>query len=66
VHSLAPLEELALLHANAREKAEALWEQFQHLVPELQRPFVVEVTPAIGAHVGPGGVGLVCVRAPQA
>jgi DegV family protein with EDD domain len=66
VHSLAPLEELALLHANAREKAEGLWEHFRHLVPQVQRPFIVEVTPAIGAHVGPGGVGLVCVRAPQA
>lgn len=63
VNSLAPLEELALVHTNAIERAEALWERFRHLVPHLQAPLLAEATPAIGVHVGPDAVGLVCVRA---
>jgi DegV family protein with EDD domain len=63
VSSLAPLEELALVHTNAVEKAEALWEHFRHLVPHLETPLIAEATPAIGVHVGPGAVGLVCVKA---
>jgi DegV family protein with EDD domain len=63
VNGLAPLEELALVHTNAVEKAEALWERFRHLVPHITAPLLAEATPAIGVHVGPGAVGLVCVRA---
>jgi DegV family protein with EDD domain len=62
-NGLAPLENLALVHANALEKVQALWERFRHLVPHIKAPIITEVTPAIGAHVGPGAVGLVCVKA---
>jgi DegV family protein with EDD domain len=30
VHDLAPLENLAVVHAGARERADALWAQFRH------------------------------------
>jgi DegV family protein with EDD domain len=63
VGELAPLENLAVVHAGAREKADALWAQFRRFVPGINTPIMTQVTPAIGAHVGPGAVGLVCVRA---
>jgi DegV family protein with EDD domain len=63
VRDLAPLENLAVVHAGAREKADELWAQFRHYVPGIDTPIMTQVTPAIGVHVGPGAVGLVCVRA---
>jgi len=60
---LGPLEEVALLHAHAPDRAEEFRYQIQHLIPQDIAPFSVEVTPVIGAHVGPGAVGLVCVKA---
>jgi DegV family protein with EDD domain len=63
VRDLAPLENLAVVHAGAREKADALWAQFRHFVPGIDTPITTQVAPAIGVHVGPRAVGLVCVRA---
>ncbi len=58
----APLERLAMLHSNARERAAALGERIRHLFPAGEVP-IVNVTPIIGAHVGPGAVGFACVAA---
>lgn len=58
----APLERLAILHANARAEAEALRDQLQPYFPADQEQFIAEVTPAIGVHVGPGAVGFTCVQ----
>lgn len=60
---LGPLEELALVHTHAPERAEALRQSAKSLFPQDSSPLCAEVTPAIGAHVGPGAVGLVCVTA---
>ncbi|MBN1814171.1 MAG: DegV family protein [Anaerolineae bacterium] len=64
VRGLSPLENLAVVHANAHEKADELWARFRRFVPGIDTPIMTQVTPAIGAHVGPGAVGLVCVQAP--
>jgi DegV family protein with EDD domain len=56
-----PLEELALVHTNAREEAEALWQKARHLFPEKENPLSVDVTPVLGAHLGPGAVGFTCI-----
>ncbi len=66
---LAPLEQLALVHAHAQEKVETLRQHIEHLLPENelmpeQDPLIGEVTPVIGTHVGPNAVGLICVKAP--
>jgi DegV family protein with EDD domain len=61
VSDLGPLEQLALVHTNAPERAEQLYEQARHLFPSDESPLSVEVTPIIGAHVGPNAVGLVAV-----
>jgi len=63
VRSLGPLQELHLVHTNAPEAAELLWHQFKDLFPQNTPPYSVDVTPVIGAHIGPGAVGLVGVTA---
>ena len=62
---LQPLESVAVLHARARDQAEALREQVRRAFPSLGEILVGEVTPAIGAHVGPGALGLVCISASE-
>ena len=61
VKGLGPLEQLALVHTNASEKAERLYEKTRNLFPSDEAPFSTNVTPIIGAHVGPNAVGMVAV-----
>lgn len=58
---LVPLEQAALVHANAHERAEQLLQDVRHLLPGRTAP-LVEISPVIGTHIGPGAVGFVCVR----
>ena len=60
---LGPLEEVALVHAHAPERLEELRQRAGALPPTDRAPLVAEVTPTIGAHVGPGAVGLIAVVA---
>jgi DegV family protein with EDD domain len=60
---LVPLEQVALVHTHAPDRAQDLRQRVQHLFPEGKVPFSVEVTPVIGAHIGPGAVGFACVTA---
>jgi len=52
----APLEKVAVLHSHAADRAEALKKQVQHLLPAGEIIFE-EITPVLGAHIGPGVVG---------
>jgi len=63
-NELAPLEQLAVVHARAVQRLKTLRQQVQHLAPPGRAVLSAEVTPVIGTHVGPGAVGLVCVKAP--
>lgn len=54
------LERLAILHTNAEKQARAFLEEYQTDLPDV--PFV-NVTTAIGTHVGPNGLGFVAVKA---
>jgi DegV family protein with EDD domain len=57
-----PLEKLALLYINATQKEiETFRRQTHFLVPDGTTPLAVELTPALGAHIGPGGLGIACV-----
>jgi len=58
----APLEELAVVHTHCLEKAQAVRERLRSLLPN-GNIWINEATPAIGTHVGPNGIGLVCVQA---
>ncbi len=61
---LGPLEALALLHTGRPEQALALAQDLPNAPPE--PPLLVPVTPVIGAHVGPNGVGFAAVVAEPA
>jgi DegV family protein with EDD domain len=60
---LAPLERLAILYTTERHRAESLRKEAGHLFPKEHPPLLIEITPAIGAHVGPGAVGVACIAA---
>jgi DegV family protein with EDD domain len=59
---LVPLEQVALVHTHTPDRAEELRQQVQHLLPEGEVPSV-DITPVIGAHIGPGAAGFACVTA---
>jgi DegV family protein with EDD domain len=63
VAELGPLEQLALVHTGAPERAQALHQQALDLFPPGREVMSAEVTPVIGAHVGPGAVGFAAVQA---
>ena len=58
---LGPLEKLAIVHTNALDRATALYQLARHLQPDGTEPLYGQVTPVIGAHIGPGAVGFVCI-----
>ena len=58
---LAPFEELAVLHVNAPEAAQKLKEQAANLFPKDLPSLTMEITPAIGLHLGLGAVGFACI-----
>jgi DegV family protein with EDD domain len=58
---LAPFEQLAVLHVNAPEAAQKLKEQVGHLFPKDAVSLMMEITPAIGLHLGLGAVGFACI-----
>lgn len=60
--ALGPLTSLAILHTNRPEGADELRHRLAHL--RLADPILtVDVTPVIGVHVGPGGLGIAAVIA---
>ena len=65
VNEVGPVEQLALVHTNAADKAQELWEKARHLFPTDEEPMSVNVTPVIGAHIGPGVVGFAVLAAPR-
>lgn len=60
---LGPLQELTVVHTHAADRAEALRQQAQHLFPTGEEPLFAEVAPVVGAHIGPGAVGFVAIKA---
>lgn len=60
LHSLGPIEKAALLHSDAAPRAEELYGMTNGCLPKsgLLRG---EISPVLGAHIGPGVVGFVCI-----
>jgi DegV family protein with EDD domain len=56
----APFERLAVLHAGIQEEAEALRESVRAYWPGSNVP-VMQITPALGAHLGVGALGFACI-----
>ncbi len=57
-----PLQALAVLHTNIPPKAKALRQRLQPLCPTGD-VLTLDVTPVIGTHVGPNGIGVAVVAA---
>jgi DegV family protein with EDD domain len=62
--SLGPLESLAALHTNQPDGADELRRRLAHLRPSGQDEILtINVTPIIGVHTGPRGLGIAAVIA---
>jgi DegV family protein with EDD domain len=59
LRDLGKLERLAILHTNAEDEAQRILDDLRLDLPV--QPFCVNVTPIIGAHVGPNGLGFAAV-----
>jgi DegV family protein with EDD domain len=59
---LVPLEQVALVHTHALDRAADLLDRVRHLLPE-GGVFSVDITPVFGIHLGPGAIGFACVTA---
>jgi DegV family protein with EDD domain len=55
-----PYEKAALLHSHALQRAEALLQEVRSLLPAGDI-WVEEITPVLGAHIGPGVIGFACI-----
>ena len=63
VSALGPLEEIALVHTNAAKGAKDLYRQARNLFPDSSEPLSVDVTPVLGANIGPGVIGFAVIAA---
>ncbi len=57
----APLERLAILHTANRAGAESFLDSIREVAPS--DTLVIETSPTVGAHVGPGSVGVATLNA---
>lgn len=57
---LQPLERVALVHTHSPTRAENLLEGVQDIVGD-KEVLSVDITPVIGAHLGPGAAGFACI-----
>jgi DegV family protein with EDD domain len=60
LNEYAPFEKLAILHAGVQQEAKEMLERVKHYLPNLEIP-IVQITPALGAHLGVGALGFACV-----
>lgn len=60
LESRKPLERFALLHTNAPEEAQAFMSRIEYPLP-VDASYSTDITPVIGAHIGPGAVGYAIV-----
>lgn len=56
----APLDRLAIMHIANRAGAEKFLESIKDIAPE--KTIIIEVTPTLGTHIGPGSVGVTTLR----
>jgi DegV family protein with EDD domain len=62
LRAVAPFERVAIVHANALDRVAELRARAAALLPDDDIP-VVDITPVIGAHLGPGAYGFAVVSA---
>ena len=62
IERLGELSQVAILHTNAFERAQSLKIQIQARLDVNEEIMISEATPTLGVHVGPGAIGLACVK----
>jgi DegV family protein with EDD domain len=60
--SMGPLEKLALVHTNAPGRAAQLFDRSKEFFPDQKNVYSMDVTPVLGAHLGPGTFGFVAIQ----
>jgi DegV family protein with EDD domain len=60
LNEYTPFEKLAIVHAGVQHEAEEMLERIKHYLPNTEIP-IVQITPALGAHLGVGALGFACV-----
>ena len=61
---LGPLQSLAVQHTACYDAAQQLATEFAQTLPHLDEPILIcEATTAVGAHLGPNGLGIAAVAA---
>ncbi len=60
LNEYAPFERLAIVHAGVQKEAEEMLERVKHFLPQGEIP-IVQITPALGSHLGIGALGFACV-----
>ena len=63
VQQLGPFERLAFIHVNAPEAAAELRQMAEGILSTAHPPMEMSITPAIGAHLGLGAVGIASISA---
>ncbi len=61
LREIGPLERVAVVHSNSPEKSNQLIVQNRPYLPSGEI-LSVDITPVLGAHLGPGAVGFACVK----
>jgi DegV family protein with EDD domain len=61
VAKMAPFDEVAVPHANAPDVAQEVREMLAPFHPVDRIP-ITEAGPVLGAHAGPGAVGIACLK----
>lgn len=61
MHKLQPFEKAGLVHTHEQEEAEELRQSVMETLPDGDM-YSEDITPVIGAHIGPGAVGFAVVR----
>jgi DegV family protein with EDD domain len=59
-----PLERVAIVHTHALARVEQLRQQAAHLLPAGEI-LAMDITPVIGAHIGPGAAGFAMIKEKQ-
>ena len=59
----SPLEEIGVAHTNSPEKAQNLADALKKALNLKKEIWIEEATPVLGVHVGPGALGVACVKA---
>jgi len=58
----APIERFALVHTNAHADAEVLLDRIKKIL-DVTPVYSMDITPVIGAHIGPGAIGFAIISA---